>query len=173
MPPLPPGVSTPQRPFRVNSLLRRFGCRQSPRGCLVGWSSRTRGTFGARRCGRSSRSADRDLPSKTAELEAVLADVVTSLAPGMLGSSSRLACLRVGAGFSLALAAPPAFAEAQGESEPPPGSGSAVESAPPAGPAPNEIVPPRLVGEAIATYPEGASGDAVLPGAGAAVLALR
>jgi hypothetical protein len=80
----------------------------------------------------------------------------------MLGSSSRLASLRVGAGFSLALAAPPAFAEAQGAPEPPPDSGGAVESAPPAGPAPNEIVPPRLVGEAIATYPEGASGDATV-----------
>ncbi|HEY3499346.1 MAG TPA: TonB-dependent receptor plug domain-containing protein, partial [Polyangiaceae bacterium] len=77
----------------------------------------------------------------------------------MVVASSRLGSLRLGASWALALTAPAAFAE------PSERAGAATDVNAAAGkPAGSEsaIVPPRLIGDAIALYPEDASGDATV-----------
>jgi hypothetical protein len=69
---------------------------------------------------------------------------------------SRASRIRLGAGWALALAAPAALAEPSPKGER--GGRSEVESGENSG----VVMPPRLIGEALVTYPEGATGDATV-----------
>ena len=75
----------------------------------------------------------------------------------MIGASSRIGSLRLGASWALALTAPSAVAEPAENVV----SGGSSEVKPQGG-AESRIVPPHLVGGAVVTYPESASGDATV-----------